>query len=329
VMNLPGGSRFERQLRRGARLTNLVSGMAHIHDLQTMMTARLGLQKFTDIIMKQGDMADIRLKPLGLTREELENEIAPQFRKYASTKEGLIGVKFQDGNFDQWDDQEAAAKLIGAMTRFMSNNVQSTRVGLLNRWVSTDLGRIIMQFRTFSAAAWRTQGAREIQALGHGDPTAAVRLGLGSAIAALAFAAQTQIESIGMKNREEHLEKELGMGNLAAVAFQRNGVSSFAPMTIDMVSHIAGGDPIFENRNSQLAQSPLNAASNPTTDLAVAKPLQIAPEISRAMGTGLGFADDPFSDQDLAAIQRTLPFGRLIGIEQVFNAMGAELPDEP
>ncbi|HAA50417.1 MAG TPA: hypothetical protein DCE43_11910 [Planctomycetaceae bacterium] len=329
----PKGIGSERA-RKASRIFNVMSGLTPVHIMQQRWAASLIAQKFADMAWGRKTMGPRRLAMLGLT-PEMGEKIMKAMR-HASREEGMFGIRLTKLNLDQWtgDEAEAASALIGAIGRFSSRVVQENDIGNLSKWMTTEIGKTILQFRTFPAVAYEKQflskgamiadgfrGEREMAWHSVMEALSAMT------IAGLAYHAQTTINSVGRKDREEYLKEALSTKKTIAVAWQRAGWSTFLPDAMDTAAYFGGADSnLFTGRTSGLNISSIRSfeglLSNPSFDL-----MTKAGGSMRDLVKNLG-KDNDFTRDEWRKFYGLLPFTRLTPLMILGDSLGGTLPED-
>jgi len=219
--------------------------------------------KTTNIFKKlsQGDI--VRYRQLGWTEKEFNN-IAANIKKHAVFKDG----KFQALQLDNWD-VEARANYIVGIDRWINRVVQRSDLASLNRWFTTDFARMIIQFRTFSLAAYEKQllnGMYNLHQTRGKDFQTYSRFLSSMVGSSLFYATQVYINSFGLSNRKEYLDKNLSAENLAKVSFLRSSWSTLIPGVLSTAHSFFSDEDLFGyGRNTGLSSSFIQGI--PTVDL--------------------------------------------------------------
>ena len=214
----------------------------------------LSKQFKTTSIFKKLDTGDIvRYRQLGWKENEFNN-IAANIKKNAVFKDG----KFQALQLDKWD-VEARANYIVGIDRWINRVVQRSDLASLNRWFTTDFAKMIIQFRTFSLAAYEKQllnGMYNLQQT-RGKDFATYSRFLSSMVgSSLFYATQIYINSIGLNNRKEYLDKNLSAENLAKISFLRSSWSTLIPGALSTAHSFFSDEDLFGyGRNTGLSSS--------------------------------------------------------------------------
>ena len=312
-----GGGNVERGLRRTARVHNDLSLMAPIHIMQKLWSGATSAQRFANIAWGARPFSKKRLASLGLT-PELAERISVQIRAKGEFTPGMLGKKIVKTNVDSWEDLEAASALITAFDRWSTKTVQQIDIGNLALWMTEDMGRMIMQYRSFTAVAWEKQF---LHRLDMHDWQAFVEMTTAMMFAAMGYTAQQHLLSIGRKDRKEFLAKKLAPDEIAKTAFLRAGWSSFLPEATDQINRLAGGQPIFNERNSLLKVDVW--LGNPTFDMFNSA----AASMTSALRPWRD-EEDVYTQADARRAANLIPFRRVFGISNVIDAMITRLPEE-
>lgn len=311
-----GGGGVEQTLRRGGRVASDVSLLAPINMSLQRYSGAAAAQRLTNLAFTGKKMSARRRQQLGLSEADADRVYA-QIRKHATTEEGMLGKRLKRINLDAWDDQQAAAMLVGGLDRWSRRAVQVNDIGQLHPFMTTDMGRSILQFRTFFVAAWEKQFLHKVQM--H-DVQAFTSMMMGMMVAGMVYTGQEYVLAQGRRDRDEYLRERLSDGAIARAAFQRAGWSTLVPSAIETANHISGGSPLFDQRNSGLDADFF--FGNPSVDAIRGG--------GRAL-RGLGQAargEDEFTEADARTFTQLAPFQRVIGVRNMINAFQAQFPED-
>jgi len=130
--------------------------------------------------------------------------------------------------------------------------------------ISSPLGKMLFQFRTFTLGAWSKQ---TLSSWHMADAEAVTGLLFSSVLGALAYATQTALNGLGLPGKDwEKLAKDkLSEKQILAAGFQRAGASSIIPSIIDTALGLGGQTPVFNTRSTQQPSGGL--LQNPTFGL--------------------------------------------------------------
>lgn len=311
-----GGGGLERWMRQGTRYANDLSFMAPINIGLQRMAGLAAAQKIANLAWANRLPSAKRLAALGLTEAEART-IAAQVKAHAKFEDGWIGKRLLNPNIDEWADQAAAGKFITAIDKWSRRVVQQNDIGQLHPFMTTEAGKTIFQFRTFVMAAWEKQFLSRVQ---QRDWTAFSGMMWGSFSAGLVYTGQKYVESLGRADAQEFREKYLSPVAIARAAVQRGAWSSILPGAIDTVWGATGGEPIFNARNTGLRSNYLTG--NPTYNLIVHELL------GATRGVGQAVRGEGFTEQDARHITNLLPFRRLMGVQNLIEAVNTQFPEE-
>lgn len=147
-------SPFERAIENMAKGFNRVSGIGYWTDFQKTMAGAMSQQRIAriaDNIMKAAPEDRAYMHMLGITDGEAE-EISRQIAKHGQLEQGI-----RIGNSDQWDATPRAQAAVRAWRAAIVKDIDSTIVtrglGDAPLWGHTPLGRVVLQFRSFTLAS--------------------------------------------------------------------------------------------------------------------------------------------------------------------------------
>jgi hypothetical protein len=327
--NITGRSALARNtesfLDQAGRFTQAASLMAPINYQLQRLAAGAAVARFAD--MAGGAQANMnRLRVLGLSDKDAE-AIFEQIRKNAGRTRGddeAISAKTINSlNLEKWDP-ELKSKFQDALWRWTRMMIQENSIGQMSMVTSHPIGRLFFQFRSFMLAAYTKQTLHSIHMR---DWAAFSSFTLSMMFGALAYSAQTYLQSIGRPDQQEFLREKLGDDDkgssekkLAAAAFQRAGAASLMPMAFDQVLWLGGHDPLFAARSSGLPSQGM--LSNPTASL-----------VDSALLTARNLFTSEFSQADLRRAAGLSVGGNFLPFMWTYNsfggAMGLPLKDEP
>ena len=298
-------------------IANYISGMTPINEIAQGWTGIAGAQSIYNAAKawkKTGRMTNVkRLLAMGWSNDDAA-KIYEQVLKHAETTDGIWGRKLSMLNVEKWDDATTSAMLTSGLSKWSRRVIQENNIGNLAGWMSKDLGRIIFQFRAFQMGAIKKQ---LLWGVHQRDATAASNWMGGMIGGALVYTGYTYASSIGRDDRKDFLKKRLSLAAIATGGFQRSGFSTVLPMAIDSAMI---GNPIFGTRARTTGQS-TNIMGFPVASM--------ASSAIGALGTAKNVAFDPdykFSQHDYRNIMRLMPVNRALGVKNLINIMGNDLP---
>jgi hypothetical protein len=268
--NIPietGGGKLANAEIISGRAKTFVADISGLHPM-TMLTQIWGAKAMTTAIVenilelskkfkttdvfKKLDTGDIvRYRQLGWTEKEF-NGIAKRIKEFATFEKG----SFRELQLDKWDVESRVAYTVG-LNRWINRVVQKNDIGSMNRWFTTDFGQLLVQFRNFSIVAYEKQLLNGLYTLSQTRGTDFVTYSkfLSSMIgASMFYATQIYINSIGMNNRKEYLDKHLSPQNLAKISFLRASWSTLIPAGLSQIHSLFSDEDLFGyGRNTGLS----------------------------------------------------------------------------
>ena len=292
------------------RLTSDISGMAPITLALERIAARCAVQTLTDMAFTSRKISLDRLGGLGLDKD-LTEKVLEQIRTNATTKKSTLfrNREIKAINLSEWQDGEARDAFLIAISRWTRRSIQQNDVGNLNLYMTSTMGGILTQFRTFMLVSHAKQFLHNIRA---NDFKAYSAMMYSSAFAGLAYMAQTQLNSIGRKDKEEFLKERLSVESIAKASFQRSSWAALFPAAVDTGAAFFTDDPIFAFRSTGLDTNFITG--NPSVQ-AITKGLGSAQAVSRSIVN----PDLQFSQGNQRALNTLVPWNNAIGIKNVMN----------
>lgn len=318
TLETPTLTRLDQGLQYAKRVTGDISLMAPINMALQRMAARSLVQRFTNIAFGNGGaIAPVKLATLGLD-EAMGNRIGGMIRAHSFTEDGVLGRSIRRINIDAWTDQEAASAFIHAVDRWSRKVIQENDIGMMSEWMTKDLGKTMIQFRSFMVGSWTKQF---LYGLHTRDFDVWASWALASFFGGLSYMGQTYVNSIGREDQREFLERRLSAAEVGKAAFQRAGYSSLFPAAVDTLSGLGGFDPVFAyGRTTGLASGIVGG--NPTVDLIDSAAGAVKGLVAPALNS-----DYQYSREDLRKQTAVLPFQNALIIRNMVNAMGGALPE--
>ena len=322
------GSLFTKTDKKAARMAHLKKVTARplqaTMDVQEVLTST-SLQAEMAMRakgLKTTSAADMkRLAWMGIDKKHLER-INKQIMKYALDENGqpysASGSKWiGDLQMSKWDDAVARDKFGFGLKRRVGEVIQTNNIGNLPRFAVSDIGAMLVQFRTFPIAAWNKQLMHH---LSYNDANAYLTFAVNSAFASGFYAMQKGMASIGREDAQEYRDKALTPKNLAFAAWERSAWGSMTPAIGDVVSMVAQGQVMnpYSTRTTGLGKL---TAGVPAIDL-VEKGAK-----AFSSTTGLLHKDRNFKKAFKEAYALA-PFYNFLGLQNAANAFAATLPDD-
>ena len=300
------------------RFTADVSGMAPVTLMLERIATRCAVQTMTDLAFKARKMSRKRLAGLGMS-EEMAERVQSQIRKHAVTQKSLVfrNYKIRDINANAWDDAEARHVFFAAISRMTRRGIQQNDVGNLNLYMTSTMGQVITQFRSFMLVSWAKQFLHNVKAADF----RAFEAMMGSvAFASLGYMAQTQVNAQFRDDKEEYLEKMLSIEALGKASFQRSSWASLFPSLVDTGGAFFTDDPVFAYRSTGLDTNLISGI--PSVQL-ISKGLGTAQAASRSLLN----PDLQFSQGQQRALNTLVPWQNAIGIKNALNKLVEMRPE--
>lgn len=153
------GNAFQRLIQNGTEAASRFNGMSLFQDFEERMAGRIGMQRLLKAVSKgeAGEkdakwLAGIELSPT------MQDRIAKEFARYGDTEDGIL-----QPNTELWTDDLAKDAFRNAMQKHVTTIVVKPGFGDLPLGARTPLGKMMLQFRTFSLAAHQRTTMRALQ----------------------------------------------------------------------------------------------------------------------------------------------------------------------
>lgn len=296
-----------------------LSGMAPITLALERLAARVAVQKITDLAFSARTMSVKRIRGLGLD-DDMANRVFSQIRDNATTTESMLfrNRKIRKINLAEWADEDARDAFLVAISRMTRQSIQQNDLGNLNKYMTTTMGKLITQFRTFMLVSYSKQFLHHLAAR---DAQAALGMTYSVAFAGLSYVAQQQVNAIGREDADEFLEQRLEPMEIAKAAFQRSSWANFIPAMVDTGAALVKEDPIFAyGRTTGIASNLVQGI--PTVDLGE----KVFETVSGAFGS-LVNEDFQWSKGQQRAVNSLLPLQNALGIKQGLNKLVEIAPE--
>jgi hypothetical protein len=225
------------------RIVSDLSGMAPITLTLERAAGRMAVQTITDMAFTARKLSAKRIAGLGLN-ENMTNRILDQIRTNAVTSPSTLfrNRKVRAINLDAWEDVEARDAFVVAISRWTRQAVQQNDVGNLNKYMTTTMGKMVTQFRTFMLVSWSKQFLHNITA----RDFRAFSAMMGSVFfAGTSYIGQTSLNAQFREDKDKFLEERLSAKEIGKAAFQRSSWASLFPAMLDTGAAFVTEDPIF------------------------------------------------------------------------------------
>jgi hypothetical protein len=318
TMTSPTGSMLDKAeavMEKGKRAVNVMSFMAPVNVYLQRWAAKASLARLINEASGATNANLPRLRAMGLSDDmvtRVQNELRTKVQYHDS--EVRVG-KIKDLNFDAWHPEVRNA-FENSLWRMSRRLVQENDLGQSNMFFSSDLGKMIFQFRAFMLASWSKQF---LYGINMRDWESFVGFTASCALGSAVYIGQTHLQSIGRSDREKFLSDRLTPTKIAEATFQRAGWASFMPMGIDFGAGALGYDPLFDTRSSGLTAS---ALGNPTLDL--------IDKLHKGIG-GVGETvtrGSPFTQPDARRLLSVTPFQNFLPWMNTYNTFISNLPEK-
>jgi hypothetical protein len=304
------GQQYDDVINKGKEVLANTSLQRPIHSRQQQWAARAATQWFADNARDAKKFAKYqhRLADMGLTKADMD-KIATQITAHAEAPDPSMR-KITAMNFDKWDP-EVRAKFLASLRRYTNRIVQVNEVGNLPMFFSHPIAQTFLQFRTFSVASY---DKATLWNLKHRDQQA-MMIAVGDiTFGAATFALLAHVRAMNRDDRDEYLEEQLSLKNLATMGFARAGISSIVPMLVDSGLAFTPTGPMFMGARS---------SGTATDALGGSAPFDLLNGVASTSGAIMDsvWNDRELSQQELRGGQRITPFGNHLAPVSLLNSM--------
>jgi len=225
------------------RIVADISGMAPITLMLERAAGRMAVQTITDLAFTSRKLSAKRLAGLGLD-EAMTKRVLDQIRENAVTKpSGMFNNrKVKAINLAEWGDEQARDAFIVAVSRWTRRSIQQNDLGNLNRYMTTTMGKMVTQFRTFMLVSYSKQTLHGFKA---NDFRAYSAMMASVFFAGVSYMGQTSINAQFRDDKDEFLKERLSAFEIGKAAFQRSSWASLIPSMIDTGAAFVVEDPVF------------------------------------------------------------------------------------
>lgn len=320
-----GKTALEMKLSQGERLAFDVSLQSFTTDAARLTVGMAFQDRWAALAHAGQGFSEKRLALQGLT--ELDGSaIAEQIRTHAVWVDKPGGTLDHMG-FENWDPH-LRRKFNEATSRTARRLVLENNATGYAQWMTTPVGKMLAQFRTFAFGAHSAKFLTEMKAR---DATTAYIIAATSVGAAALYTARTLFDASVQSDRKKFLEDRLSTKKVMLAAYSRASYSAMFPTFIDtLVSDMGRQDPWFSYaRTTGLRGGGI--IGNPTVDLLKEtgfNPLDFDPlKVPRAIAAPLipGYR---FSQQDWRAIKAGLAIPDILNLRKLADQYAKELPAE-
>lgn len=289
-----------------------ISGFSAIMQGIQRIAVLLNAQHWGTLAKEGGVIGERRLGTMGLTPAQAD-AIMGEIKTHAEY--GDAG-SLKAMNLSEWDPQTRADYIV-ALDKWSRRVAQTSSVGQMSQWMTTEWGKSLIQLRSYHIAAYEKQ-------LLHGlytkDRQVFMNWSLTSLMGTAAYIARESVSSVGRSDRKEYLDKAFAPDMLAKAAIARSGYLSLFPMGVDAVGRYTGAyTPQFSGtRSTGLESDPI--FGSPTVD-AISKARFLPKALIDGMRT-----DRKFSQEDMKTIRAFTPWQNALGLKNALDAIQSNLP---
>lgn len=317
-LNLPGLtgsvlSKADAITQAAKRAQVLLSGLGPMNDVQQRFFANSWLQRVANEALGSGISPALkaRLRDYGMDNATI-NQLQDHLKTSATFSGGTISSIGADAMNPRLLDQYS-----NMMSRAGRHIIQDLDVGHVPAWTHSMLGRVAVQFRTFTVGAYT-------RALLHGlsmrDAQAVTMFLGGFAAASMGYVGRVYANYPHDEQRRAEL---LSPERMAINVMNMTSEGTFGMMALDTMRTLFGSDPLVNQRGTGLASNFF--VGNPTIDLMndITRTAKVPARIVRD--------DKEMTQEDLKAMIGMIYMNRLPGVLGAFNWFVddvAELPRE-
>lgn len=293
------GSRMAERLHNATANFTKITGIAAWDSMMRTASAQLEQDALHRLISKQNVSVLERgkLAAHGIGDAELP-AIREQWLKHGSDENGLNRARTE-----LWDDKDAAAAVEHAVQRAGSSNAFFVGKGDLPGFANGQLGKLILQFKSFAISSVNRLAIPLAQGLAHRDVMAANGLASMLALGALTYY---------VKELAAGRQPDLNPHNLISEAVQKSGILTYVP---DLYDPLAG--TLHLPRFSKFADlNPLETAMGATFGTG-ATLLETVRRLSKGN----------ISATDIHKLRQLLPYNNLFYLTRIVNMLEGKTAD--
>lgn len=314
VLTSRAGQKADVALHAMRKATGYISGLTPLTIIQQRMAAKAIAQNLVNTAFQSGGkkIGANRLRAMGLS-DEMSERVFEQIRAHAKTVTGaLTQRKLKALDFDAWTDLDARDAFSMALYRQGRRLVQENDIGSSAMFMHKEVGRVLIQFRSFMLNAYSKQLLHNFEIDGM---KAFMPWAYGMVFGGLAYTLRQTANTVGLPDRREQLKERLSAKNIAAGAFNTAGMSSLIPAGVDTIWQFTGNEPVFQYaRTTGLGTSVFDWRSNPTTQT-----IGIALNAPGSFQNGL-------TRSEARGMMSLLPYQNALGIKNVLDALASRFP---
>jgi hypothetical protein len=296
---------LQRRLRNASNTFSRVTGMASWNS--ALKTLAVALEQ--DAIVraaKGGKLTKFQrgqLANLGIG-DRMADRIGRELDRHGEDIDGLFRA-----NAEKWGDKEAASAYEAALLKSADQVVLTKGVGDVPLFMNKEVGKTLLQFKSFGMAAVNRLLIPMAQGVRHGDLATLNGAWVMLALGALANAARDT--AAGYKPATDP-------SRIVIEAIDRAGFTTFLAEPMDLVSGLVGG-PRFGRFTSQ---SLVETAGGPTFGTA-----QDIYDTARGAFTEKGKFDPEIKAADVYRFRKLLPYQNLFYLRRLINMLEGEFSE--
>lgn len=268
----------------------------------TQTLRRMSMVNFTNEFALKGAKGKLPFSPTKLRQLGLTDEMADRIRLtlLSDVVERNANGTVKKLNFDNWDEDVRAAFQTAGF-KDARQNVQETNIGSMNRWMrSTEMGKTMFQFLSFTMASLEQQTARLAVRANAKDVAVAKVLTSAALMGSLMYSARVYMNAAGRSDREEYIKERMEMGAFISGSLSQIGAASIFSYILQLSSGAMQGNTY--------------AITPPVIGLGTAF-ASTGKNIFDAAVEGEGL-----SETEWRTLMRLAPFQSLYGARQAMNA---------
>lgn len=315
-------SRGEEALAIGRNIVTRTGGLGPLTDLSHRWATAGMVQRIARDALGGNPPSRQRLASVGWSIGDWI-ELRDAVRKHATKEDSLLfGAKSRVTrlNTNEWDPRKLGILQRG-IDKWTRTVVLENSIGSLPKFMTTEWGRTLFQFRSF------VMGAHEkllLRGVSLHDRVFFTQAMVSMFLGTMSYLARTSVQAVGRPDADAFLHERLTPAAISSSAFYQSGVSAFIPSMIDTGSYVLGGDPVFSyGRSSGLASDVFNGS--PTVDLAN-RLLAGARTGSKAVRGVFDEGEGPTSAQVRSSL-KTLPMSNSILIANLIEILAQQYPE--
>ena len=307
------GGMVDNALARGKRMQEVVSAFRAIQG----SGEKLAVRSLATQIKKWADGVGEGLSKANINDAGWHGGFMDELKSWmtANPKSELFnGKDLRLFNFGKMppDMQE---RLVNGMHRLVMRDMQRPLIGEMPLFMNKWLGQTLTQFRSFSLLSLNKQLMHDIR---H-DPMAGSIIALHSLLmSTIAYGTYVLYTGLGRKDQDEYFKRMFSPGEMAFGVLNRMGQLASVGVAGDMLATLGMLPDGIMAAPGQSGYRVLTSTSVPIFGVAgdVRNAITDIPDL---------FKGDVEPGKALRDLQKIVPFGKAIGINQAFNAMSGAL----